>query len=279
MKKVLICTIVRDSSKYLNNWINQIAKLSLEIKDDYIIYLSVYENDSIDGSDVFLKKIDQKLTGNYHIITTEKIGTLKYPSIWNENRIKNLANARQKCLDQANAKWGLSTFDKIAYIEPDVSYDPAWCKELIIARHPNQAGLQEPDIYSGYSLRVESHPKESIFLYDTCATRKTENDISWSFSDDENWRAKSLIKTNFSNFDNNCLHSIWSTFNCFCVYNADPFINGLRWNYINKRLDTGQVKIEGGWLDADTVVICEDFRKNNYNKIYLNTNCLIRHLN
>jgi hypothetical protein len=279
MKKVLICTIVRDSSKYLNNWINQIAKLSLEIKDHYIAYLSVYENDSSDGSDVFLKKINGNLAGNFSIITNEKIGTNKYGSIWNEDRLKNLANARQKCLDQANEKWGLATFDKIAYIDPDVSYDSAWCKELIIGRHPNQAGLGDLDIYSGYSIRSESHPKESIFLYDTCVTRKNENDATWNFSENDNiWRLKSLVKTHFDNFDNNCLHSIWSTFNCFCVYNAKPFANGLRWNYINKRLNTGQKQMGDGWLDADTAVICEDFRANGYNKIYLNTNCLIRHL-
>ncbi len=215
-------------------------------------------------------------------LVRENIGTAQYGSVWNVDRLRNLANARQKCLELTY----LFKFDKIAYIEPDVSYDPNWCKELILARHPISTGLGEPDVYSGWSLRSDAHPKESQFLYDTCATRATEDDLTWDITENfGKWRGESLIKTDLGGVDSNCLHKVWSTFNCFCVYNAKPFIDGLKWDYINRRLDTGQQYIDagpgalslGGFLDADTSVMCELFREGGYDKIFLNTNCLVRH--
>lgn len=278
MKKLLICTIVRDSINNLQTWLDQIIKLSHVINGHYSVYLSVYENDSIDGSSQALQGLSNLNINIEKIIITEKLGTKKYPSIWNLERIQNLANARQKCLDYADQKWGLEIFDKIAYIEPDVTFDVNWCHELVLAKHPNLVGLGEPDIYSGWSLRTIDHPKESVYLYDTCATRQNLNDNCWNFEQVSTWTTNSLIKTFIDKYNANCLHSLWSTFNCFCVYNAKPFLEGVKWGFVNKRLDTGQQKINDGWLDADTVVICEDFRLKGYNKIFINTNCLIRHI-
>ena len=279
MKNILICTIIRNGEQLMDNWIKQIAKLSLLLNKEYIFYLSVYENDSTDKTPEILNNISNGL-GNkdYCIITSEILKTKKYESVWSVERMQNLVNARQKCIDQAADKWGLKIFDKIAYIEIDVIFDPNWCAELILAEHPRLAGIEKPDIYSGWSLRTSMHPKESIFLYDTCTTRQARTHNCWNFEKEKNWRKKSLIKTHVNHYDSNCLHSVWSTFNCFCVYNSEPFIKGVRWDYLNKRLDTGQEKLENGWLDADTSVICENFRMLKYNKIFINTNCLIRHV-
>jgi hypothetical protein len=211
------------------------------------------------------------------ILNSENLGTKQYASIWSLDRLRNLAAYRQKAINQV----GHLDFDKIAFIEPDVSYDPKWCSELINAKHPEQVGIV-PDIYSGWSLRSERHPKESVFLYDTCATRQTKYDLCWEFGKENLWRGKSLIKTHISDIDSNCLHQVWSTFNCFCVYNIKPFKEGLKWSYINKRLSNGQEFINdgdygSGWLDADTVVICEDFRERGHSNILINTNCIVRH--
>ncbi len=289
-RKVLICTIMRNSIAYVDRWETQLAALVKQIEGQYECWFSVVENDSVDGTDEWLRKkhdscrlyesvLGSKVTWQW--LSTDKLGTQQYGSVWSVDRLHNLANARQKCLDQVGAAT-LATFDKIAYIEPDVTYDPQWLKELILARHPAAAGLGEPDIYSGWSLRSESHPKESHFLFDTCATRQEDSHTEWRFDLADSWRGKSLVRTDLGGVDNNCLHNIWSTFNCFCVYNAKPFKEGARWGYLNERLNVGQGGV-AGWtaphqfLDADTSVMCEIFRARGYNKVYLNTNCLVRH--
>lgn len=273
-KHVLICTIVRDVVKNLDTWASQLDALARFISEDYDVSFSIFENDSVDGSNEWLESnvcISDRVK-----LTTTKLGTLKYGSIWSYDRLRNLAAARQACLDQVG---DLSKFDKIAYIEPDVTYDPKWCAELILARHPMAAGLGEPDIYSGWSLRSLDNPKESSFLYDTCATRQLDEDNCWHFAGESVWRESSLVQTDLGGHNNNCLHRVWSTFNCFCVYNAQPFKDGLKWSYVNRRLNNGQSRVDNaGWLEADTVAICEDFRTLGCNRVYLNTNCLIRHV-
>lgn len=290
-RKVLICTIMRNSIAYVDRWETQLAALVEQLEGQYECWFSVVENDSTDGTDEWLrKKHDSCLlygsvlgsTVTWQWLSTDKLGTHQYGSVWSVDRLCNLANARQKCLDQVGAAT-LATFDKIAYVEVDTTYDPVWLSELILAKHPLAAGLGEPDIYSGWSLRSKKHPKESVYLYDTCATRQTKDHTEWRFDLADTWRAASLVKTDLGKlYHNNCLHSVWSTFNCFCVYNAKPFIEGARWGYVNTRLNTGQEYIHdgdygSGWLECDTVQICEEFRKRYYNKIYLNTNCLVRH--
>ncbi len=282
MKRVLICTIMRDQRRNVETWLSQLARLwEVLVNNGYEVECSVYENDSTDGTADWLS--GGALRGmppfKWHV-STEKLGTQRYGSVWSFDRLRNLALARQKCLDQAG---DLSRFTKIAYIEPDVTYDPQWCAELILARHPLAAGLGEPDIYSGWSLRTEANPKESVFLYDVCATRATRDDISWDVSEDcGHWRAASVVPTDLGGADAMCLHRVWSTFNCFCVYNARPFIEGVKWSWVNHRLNTGQQWIEdgdygSGWLDGDTPALCETFRAHGYDNVLLNTNCLIRH--
>lgn len=285
MKRLLVCTIARDVRPCLDTWFQQIFSLRNRLAEaGWVCELSVYENDSMDGTAEWLRFM--LAPSDAIMLSTEKLGTQRYPSVWSLDRLRNLAAARQACLDQVG---DLSRFDKIAYVEPDVTYDPHWAKELVLARHPQAAGLGEPDIYSGWSLRSESHPKESTFLYDTCATRASPLDTCWDIGEEGGqWRGKSLIPTNLGGVDNNCLHRVWSAFNGFCVYNARPFTEGLKWDYLNPRLNTGQQHItetdetgrvikRQGWLDADTAVMCEAFRARGYNGVYLNTNVLVRH--
>lgn len=274
-KKLLICTIMRNQELNVHDYMMQLLSICKLISEEYDTEISIFENDSTDSTVASVEMHLQYLTGKLPKVTfkSEKIGTQQYGSVWSADRLKNLAMYRNKCLEG----FDLTQFDKIAYIEPDIEYDPRWCAELILAKHPAQAGFK-PHIYSAWSLRSYANPKESTYLYDTCATRQLDTDVCWDFEKQDTWRANTLIKTHFSDVDSNCLHALWSTFNCFCVYDAEPFKKGLRWDYINKRLDTKQQKIGDGWLDADTSVMCENFRAMGYNNIVINTNCLTRHL-
>ncbi len=291
MKHLLVATIMRNVHPHLERYNAQLAGLRAQLKGHYTVHVSIYENDSTDGTAEWLQRARD--AGQLHgycfpdqppqsTITTAKLGTQHYPSIWSVDRLRNLAAARQACLDQAREQ--LMVADKVAFIEPDVSWEPEWCSELVLAHHPRAAGLPEPDIYSGWSLRSAAHPKESVFLYDDCATRAGPYDTRWDIGEEGGtWRGNSLVPTpGMTGIQANCLHRLWSTFNCFCVYNAKPFAAGLRWGYINRRLNASGMWIEdgdhgSGWLDADTAVMCERFRDAGYSGIYLNTNCLIRH--
>lgn len=291
MKHLLVCTIMRNARGHLERYNAQLAGLRAQLKGYYTVHVSIYENDSTDGTAEWLQQARD--AGRLHAhcfpdqptqstITTAKLGTQQYGSVWDIARLRQLAAARQACLDQARDQ--LLVADKVAFIEPDVSWDASWCAELVLAAHPKAAGLPEPDIYSGWSLRSASHPKEAQFLYDTCATRATRDDLCWDISEAcGTWRGQSLVPTGLGGVHANCLHRLWSTFNCFCVYRAAPFAAGLRWGYINTRFNPSGIYVDdgdhgSGWVDCDTAVMCERFRAAGYGGIYLNTNCLIRHL-
>lgn len=275
MKNILICSIIRNQEHNLNFWYNQIFNLTKILKENnYNVSLSIFENDSQDKTKEILSNFDFSFL-NLKKNESKNFGTIQYSSIWSYDRLKNLAFYRQQCLEGID----LTEFDKIAYIEPDIIYDPYWCSELVLANHLKSINI-EPDIYSAWSLRSMKHPKESMYLYDTCATRYSEFDLNWDVAKENEIINKSLIKTYLSPIDSNCIHKVWSTFNCFCVYSSKPFIeNNIKWNFINTRLDTKQGSYHNGWLEADTVVICEDFHKNGYHNIYLNKNCIVRHIN
>jgi len=139
-KKILICTIMRNQENNIARWYNQIQRLMLWCPD-YDFTISVYENDSTDETKSVLNVF--KKNGSFSfILGSENIGTKQYASVWSLDRLRNLATYRQKAINQV----GNLDFDKIAFIEPDVSYDPKWCSELINAKHPEQAGIV-PDIY------------------------------------------------------------------------------------------------------------------------------------
>ena len=55
----------------------------------------------------------------------------------------------------------------------------------------------------------------------------------------------------------------------FVVYNADPIKNGVRFDFINQKYNR---------FDCDTYVICEKFQNLGYNKVYLNKNIKILHI-
>lgn len=277
MKKVLICSIIRNQAENLNTWFSQLKNLVQNISNEYECYLSIFENDSVDNTQDLLKKFDFSFLKD-SIIEYSILNTKQYESIWSVDRIKNLAFYRQSCIDNGFKTWYNFSFDKICFIEPDIEYDPKWSKELILSKHPESIDIN-PDIYSGWSLRSNKNPKESMYLYDTCAVRQSKNDIYWNFDNEKKWIDSSLLRTSLSNEDSNCLHSIYSTFNCFCVYKAEPFYKGIKWGYTNSRINPSDIQLDNNlFLESDTVNIVENFRENGYKNILLNRNCIIRHL-
>lgn len=95
-KKILVSTIVRDRNRFLPRWAAQLSKLC-SLKSDYTFYLSVYENDSKDGSQETLNSLSFEGFKDVSIIS-ETLGTRSFGSVRNDLRVKLLAEARNKSL-------------------------------------------------------------------------------------------------------------------------------------------------------------------------------------
>ena len=91
----VICGIARDISQNIIATISRIECLG-EMFDDYRVV--IYENDSVDGTDIILKEWEES---NYKIkIISEKLGDKKHESSTNTDRLIALANYRNKYLTE-----------------------------------------------------------------------------------------------------------------------------------------------------------------------------------
>lgn len=199
--KLLLCTISRNNGKRLKSWYNQLNALLELLLEEHEVEISLYENDSTDGTkalltryaDDFAKKCKTTLTttnlGTQHLIGKEGA------------RVKNIANARNACIEQASS---LSNFDKIVFVETDVLYNPKEVLEIL---------FHKADIVSGYTTNAMGQ------FYDAWATRKTS---------DETWWTHGIPNETMS---------VWSTFNGICVYASKPFQEGARFAGVNPRTD------------------------------------------
>ena len=70
---ILICTILRNESKFLDTWYAQIKQIVTTFKDDHFA-LSVYENDSSDGTFAKLAAYDWSFLSN-HVFTSAKLNS------------------------------------------------------------------------------------------------------------------------------------------------------------------------------------------------------------
>ena len=237
MKSILISTIVRNRESTLHNWYNQLKELVLKDGNNNY-YLSVYENDSTDNSKEILKSFDFSFLNGFNI-QTEDINTNYYKSYGAESksntRVMNLALARNKTIF---CKDFLKNCSHVLCIEPDIVYNP----EIMI----NEIINSDHDIISPISFQ------NNVIPYDNWATRKTKNEDKWDFS----IKLKGKI-------------DVWATFNCFCLYNVEPFILGASFGSFNFRFKK---------FDCDTSVVCEIFRLLGYNDIVMNTDATVEHL-
>ncbi len=232
--KVLICSIMRNSAKVLDRYLRQIhTAMDLLAGEKVEWYISIYENDSTDGTKEKLNTMDLSRFVDSSILT-EDIGTTHYSSIVNEDRVRNLSIARNKAL---TAKDMFLEMDYVLWIEPDLFYAPGLIPSILRYR---DRGIDEIDVFSGINI-----PSGETRAYDTWATRRTPH---------EEWGDR------FDNWFDQPIARFYSTFNGVCLYNARPFKEGVRFGYINERL---------GKFDCDTVVVCENMRKAGYDRIYV----------
>lgn len=241
MKKILISTIVRNSEKHLNTWYENIKKLCLLDKNNKY-YLSVYENDSTDKSVEFLNKFDFSFLEDYKI-TSERLNKPLFGRVINEERVKLLSESRNKSI--YNNKF-LELSSHVLVIEPDIKYEPQVMLDNII-------NIGDFDIISPRSVDIDKDPY--CYFYDDWGTRENQNDFSW----------KMFNPTVLKNLE---LLEVWTTFNCFCFYNSEPFKRFLTFGYFNERFNR---------FDCDTAVICENFRKYRYSNIVLNSSVEVYH--
>lgn len=199
--KLLLCTISRNNKKRLKSWYNQLNALADLLLQEHDIEISVYENDSTDGTKEGLKTYVERLAKKCKTtLTSTDLGTDHL--VGKEGaRVTNIANARNACIEQASS---LSEFDKIVFIETDVLYKPRQALEII---------HHEGNIVSGYTTNAMGQ------FYDAWATRKTSEETWWNHGIPSE-------KTD-----------VWSTFNGICVYSAKAFQEGARFSGVNPRTD------------------------------------------
>lgn len=218
---IVVSTIFRDSSAYIERWAAQLEQLKKELGCKMTI--TAYENDSVD--DTVHKILYGTNFGAFDdfIFVHDKIGTTKYQStIKAKRRVQNLANARNHTISQALPE--IQKADLFICVENEVTYDPKEAAELI-------RRSIEYDILSGISVVDDTNE-----VYDTWAQRPM------------------LAKKAKGHW--NTIYLVDSTFHCFCCYNPIPILNGVRFGWrvkdsfdcdtvviCNKYRETGYTKI------------------------------------
>jgi hypothetical protein len=232
--RCLISTIIRNRAAHVGTWANQIRTLA-KVNPDVQFDLVVLENDSKDGTKEALHAVKPALEKSLNKVLFE-IKDFDWPyfgSIKAKDRVQYLAKARNKTLELAENTFGLHTYNKVICIEPDISYDPVDISELIYS---------DLDIASGYSV-LPLGMGVPDWIYDSWATRVQPNDVEYF--------GPKISELPY------CL-KVASTFNCFCVYNAEPLAKGVRFSHINPHTQS--------W-DCDTTNICFLFAQNGYDQI------------
>ena len=243
MKKVLISTIVRNREDKLENYFEQIKEFVQEFSDDFEFSISIYENDSEDSSKEILESLDYSSFKN-NFLLCEDIGTEYYGSHPIEQRVINYANARNKTIEMEGMD--LTDYDYILIIEVDVIYDLDAVREILyLEEYAKEVGLDGVDIYSGVLL-------QNNIPYDTWATRSHPKQTAGFL----NTTGPESIK------------EYWSTANGVCLYNAKPFQEGLKFNSFSEIHNRH---------DCDTAVLCEDFRKRGYWRVFINHDLYLYH--
>lgn len=232
--RCLISTIVRNRGQHLQTWCDQLKVLT-ESNPDTVFDLCVLENDSTDDTKQKLLILEPFLKKFFNIANIQ-IKNLEWPyfgSVKAEERVKYLASARNKTLEAADMLVGLGAYDKVICIEPDILFNAKDMGKIIASPF---------DIASACSVLPMGHGVPD-WIYDSWATRMKPDDSEYFGP-----KVSELPEYLF----------LASTFNCFCVYNAEPFAEGVRFSGINPYTNS--------W-DCDTTNICFEFARNGYDKI------------
>lgn len=239
---VLICTILRNEARFLDRWHAQIREMVTTFKDDHF-GLSVFENDSSDGSFAKLAALDWSFLSNY-TFSSNKLNTPAFIGGKHPQRVQLLAACRNRCIAQYPFFGDAS---HVLFVEADISYPMDVADKLI---HQEKHYGRTFDVLTPKSVHADRPGPNNI--YDTWGTRKTDKDTDWKDEYDQNAG----------------LEAVWASFGCMPIYRADAFRNGVGFGGFNERL---------GIPDCDPVVLCENMRKKGYDQIYWDTRLEVAH--
>lgn len=229
--KILVYSIIRNESKYMNSYHNKLIDMVASFPQ-YEFYLSLYENDSTDGTKQKIMAKDWSMFAGVSIIS-ENIATQDYGSVKDETRVKNLSIARNKAIEAAGF---IDFVDYIMMIESDMEFTMNAVDKILNFKNV----VPDFDIVSGITIRNKR-------LYDQWATRKKPEYDEGIYPIADDYKMKSYDK-------------YYSTSNGICLYRAEPFREGVRYGYINTV--TGE-------FDCDTVVVCQNFQDRGYDGVYI----------
>jgi hypothetical protein len=232
-EKVLVYSIIRNRAKYIETFYSQLNKL-VQSYPQYDFYLSIYENDSTDKTKHKILNKDWSFFKGVSIVS-ENINTEYFTSTKDEQRVKNLSNARNKALESNTF---LPIVDYVLMVEGDIRFKVSEVGELLSFKD------QEPDfdIVSAISIRKNGTH------YDWWATRTSANYIKDRSEIEDNYNKKHYGR-------------YYSTSNGLCLYRAKPFQEGVRHHWINT------VTKEP---DCEMVVLCQNFQEKGYKNIFIN---------
>lgn len=230
---ILIFTITRNDAHKLDNYYKQISILPGLFKE-HNFYLSIYENDSTDDTKEKLNSYDFSMFKDYKIIS-EDLGVPFFESVSTQERVEIMAQSRN------NAIFRSGFLDKCDYcmdLLSDIVFQPRAVRRLLTF---NERYNLDADIVSS----VMFWSQLNLVHYDNWGTRITDQDTRSFIKDD--WRTKEYDE-------------YWATSNGICLFKAEPFKNGAKYGWYNERFQI---------FDCDSVIICEEFRKMGYDKIYI----------
>jgi uncharacterized protein YlxP (DUF503 family) len=238
---VLVYSVIRNEANYIDRYYDQLKQM-VKSFPEYRFILSIYENDSTDGTPGLIKSKDWSFFDDFSFVS-EKLMTKNYGSVKSKDRVKNLSIARNKALE---VKDFLSQADYVMMVESDMRFDNKTIKQIL-----NFKDL-EPDFDIVSGLTVNNHP-----VYDSWATRKGPR-----FTSHEEVRLYDVTSKPYDKY--------YATSNGVCLYRAQPFKDGVRYGYINPVTNR---------FDCDTVVVCQNFHKAGFENIYIIHTAKIYHEN
>lgn len=230
-EKILLYSIIRNENRYMNAYHNKLIEI-VKTFPQFEFYLSIYENDSNDGTKEKLASKDWSFFKGVSIIS-EDIATEYFKSVKAEDRVRNLSIARNKAIEAGGF---IDFVDYVMMVEADVEFDMDTVSKILNFKNV----VPGFDIVSGFTIRNRR-------LYDQWATRKQPLYDENIYPIDNDYRMKSYDK-------------YYSTSNGICLYRAEPFREGIRHGWINK------VSNE---FDCEMVVLCQNFHEKGYNNIYI----------
>lgn len=229
--KILLYSIIRNESGHMDSYHNKLVNIVKNFPN-VEFYLSIYENDSTDGTKQKIASKDWSVFPHVSIIS-EDVQTKFYGSVKDGDRVRNLSIARNKAIEAGGF---INDVDYVMMVEADVEFDMNVVSKILNFKNV----VPDFDIVSGITIRKKR-------LYDQWATRKQPvyDEGIYPIADDYKMKA----------YD-----QYYSTSNGICLYRAKPFQDGIRYGWINKVTNE---------FDCEMVVVCQSFHERGHSGVYI----------